>query len=149
MCRYQWDRFTFCGTRELSDYEYNRLVHGPAKVVFGNSGEQADLRESFTKRLQEVLEKVTEAPTLVHIDLDCLDRQIGKVNDYSTLGGLYGRDLMECLDLVALMRKPVALTVASFDPNHEAPEFITQIATNAIVHLMSLDTSREGQSIMV
>lgn len=68
------DRFTFCGTREVSDQEYNRLLHGLAKVVFGNTGDQADLRQSFTKRLQEALGNVTEAPTLVHIDLDCLDR---------------------------------------------------------------------------
>jgi len=140
------DRITFCGVRDLSDAQYRKLVSSPARAVFGHSGEPSDLRVGFAKRFEEVLGTMNEAPCLVHFDLDCLDIQIGKANAFAAPGGLSEKDLLQCCDLVGMMRKPVGLIVSSFDPHLEGSSAIAEVATNAVVHLMGLEQSREGHS---
>ena len=146
------DRFVFCGTRDLSDPQYHKLVHSPARTVFGRSeayDELAELRVAFEVRLQQVLGKVTQAPCLVHVDVDCLDRSVGMANEYAVPGGPTGRELLSCLDVIGLMRRPVGLALASFNPDLEGADTVARVATDAIVHLVGLDKSREGQSYLV
>ena len=145
-------KFVFCGTRDLSDPQYFKLVHSPAQTVWGRSedfDELAELRVAFEDRLQQVLGKVTRAPCLIHLDVDCLDRSVGMANEYAVFGGPSGRELLSCLDVIGLMRQPVGLTVASFNPDLEGADAVAQVAADAVVHLMGLDKSREGQSYLV
>ncbi len=127
------DRVVFCGVRDLSEGQKAKLERSPARVVYGSSGVRVD----FKGRLSEILDRTGESSCLVHVDLDCLDTSVGLANEYAAPGGLGAKDLVDCLDVVVAKRRPVALTVASFNPDLEGGERIADVAVNAIVHFMS------------
>ena len=127
------DKVIFCGVRDLSDGQRMKLEKSPARVVYGSTTERVD----FAGRLDELLDRTSKSPCLIHIDLDCLDTSIGLANEYAAPGGLAEVDLLECLDIIFAKRRPIALTVASFNPNLKGGEWIASIAVNAIVHFMS------------
>ena len=92
---------------------------------------------SFAGRLSQGLDRRSESPCLVHIDLDCLDTSIGLANEYAAPGGLGANDLMDCLDVVFAKRKAIALTVASFSPNLKDGDRIADVAVNVLLYFMS------------
>lgn len=127
------DKVIFCGVRDLSDGQEAKLRKSPARVVYGSSTEHVD----FAERLSELLDKTSEGPCLVHVDLDCLDTSIGLANEYAALGGLDAKDLLDCLNVVSAKRRPIALTVASFNPSLKGGDEIADVAVDAIVDFMS------------
>ena len=127
------DKVIFCGVRDLSDGQRIKLERSPARVVYGSTSERVD----YAGRLSELLDKTSESSCLVHIDLDCLDTSIGIANEYAAPGGLLEYDLLNCLDVIFAKRRPIALTVASFNPNLKGGQSIAGVAVNAIIHFMS------------
>lgn len=127
------DKVVFCGVRDLSVGQRTKLEKSSARVVYGSTTEQVD----FAGRLSELLDRMSERPCLVHVDLDCLDTSIGLANKYAAPGGLDANDLLDSLDVILAKRRPIALTVASFNPNLEGGDRIAELAVDAIVHFVS------------
>jgi arginase len=131
--------FIFCGVRDLNEGQFRKLGESKARAVFGNRrGENQ--RIDYAIRLYEEFENLgrgDEKVYLVHVDLDCLDDSIGNVNEYASSGGLQKNDLLDCLDVVADRRRPVALTIASFNPHLGGGDTIAEIAVKAILKLVS------------
>ena len=133
------DKVVFCGVRDLSVGQRTKLEKSAARVVYGSTTERVD----FAGRLSELLDRTNERSCLVHVDLDCLDTSIGLANEYAALGGLDAKDLLDCLDVILAKSRPIALTVASFNPNLEGGDRIAELAVDAIVHFMSKVMERE------
>ena len=133
------DKVVFCGVRDLSLGQKTKLEKTTARVVYGSTTEHVD----FAGRLSELLDRASERSCLVHVDLDCLDTSIGLANEYAALGGLDAKDLLGCLDVVLAKRRPIALTVASFNPNLEGGDRIAELAVDAIVHFICTVMERE------
>lgn len=113
-----------------------KLEKSSARVVYGSTTEHVD----FAGRLSELLDRTSERFGLVHVDLDCLDTSIGLANEYAAPGGL---DLLDSLDVILAKRRPIALTVASFNPNLEGGDRIAELAVDVIVHFVSKVMERE------
>ena len=127
------DKVIYCGVRDLSDGQRMKLKKSMARVIYGSTNQ----RVYYADRLRELLDGTSESNCLIHIDLDCLDTSIGLANEYAAPGGLAGKDLLECLDVIFAKRRPIALTVASFNPDLKGGERIAEVAMNNIVHFMS------------
>ena len=123
----------FCGVRDLSDGQRMKLENSSARVVYGSTTG----RVKYAERLSEVLDRTGESRCLVHIDVDCLDTSIGLANEYAAPGGLDESDLLDCLGVIFAKRRPIALTIASFNPNFKDGDRIADVGVNAIVHFMT------------
>lgn len=122
------ERLVHVGMRDVTDAEKARVVDAGFDVVWGSEERKVD----FEGQLGTVLKNKSMGPTLVHLDLDCLDVSLGKVNKFSAAGGLFEAELLGCLKLISTSTQPVALTVASFDPNLGDGDAIADIAVRAI-----------------
>ena len=123
-----YDRFLYCGLRDQSEVQRQRVIDAGMKSIWGDSSSKVD----FPRELNAELEERSYSPALVHLDLDVLDESYGKVNDYPSPGGMFESDLIACMDLVPRKSIPKSLTVCSFDPNAGDGDKIAQIAIRAI-----------------
>lgn len=135
------EKITFVGVRDLSYGQFEKLERSSARVVYGESKATTNKkRTNFAAGLDEVLNQVPEADArqcLVHVDLDCLDTSVGRVNEYAAPGGLHEEDLLNCLDVVVTKRRPIALTIASFNPYLGGGDTVAEIAVKAILNIIS------------
>ncbi|KAH8797368.1 putative arginase [Xylogone sp. PMI_703] len=139
------ERLVNVGMRDVTDTERARVIDAGFDVVWGNVDKKVD----FSKKLHSILASKERSPTMVHLDLDCLDSSLSKVNQFSAPRGLFEEDLAKCLAEVSELTEPASLTVASFDPSCKGAESIANIAIRTIKlfieSLMStgiLDTGR-------
>ncbi|KAL2810026.1 arginase [Aspergillus granulosus] len=121
-------RFLYCGLRDQSDIQRQRVVDAGMQSIWGSTEKRID----FAKELKIKLKRGNYNPALVHLDLDVLDDSYGKVNDYPSPGGLFEPDLISCMELVPQLAKPMSLTVCSFDPDAGDGDKIASIAVRAI-----------------
>ena len=126
-------RVVYCGVRDLSESQREKLKKSPARVVYGGGVEAAD----FPRELDQAIDDIDFTEAIVHLDMDCLDTTIGKANEYAAPGGLQERDLQDCFLALTRKVKPLALTVASFNPALEGGERIADVGVRAIVCLIS------------
>lgn len=128
-------RITLCGVRDVSEAQRAKLDRRRCKVVYGKTDTAVDYAEQLRGQSQTGNDDVGGA-CLVHLDLDVLDTSVGYANDYAAPGGLSKDQLMQCLDVITSVRRPVALTVASFDPACQGSESIADVGVQAISHLL-------------
>ncbi|KAI9879057.1 MAG: hypothetical protein M1830_009698 [Pleopsidium flavum] len=126
-------RFIYCGVRDLSEPQRMKLQRSPARVIYGTPLEKAD----FASRLNEALNDRDFTSAVVHLDLDCLDTSVGRANEYAAPGGLEEMDLLKCFNVISTKLSPVALTVASFNPDLEGGNQIADAGVRAISCLVS------------
>jgi len=122
---------TYIGIRDLEDSERSRIIDAGAHCIFGGK-EGIDYAGLLRKRLES---QGTNKKSVVHVDLDSLDPQVGHANDYPVPGGLLAKDLLGVLDTLATCR-PTSLTVASFDPDLENGAQIVDLAVEGIVRFV-------------
>ncbi|KAK1762172.1 arginase [Phialemonium atrogriseum] len=124
------DGLVHCGLRDVTALERQRVEEAGYDVVWGDAGRKVD----FVGELGTALdgERHRGQPKLVHLDLDCLDVSLGKVNQFSAPGGLFEDDLLGCLEAIAAKTQPLSLTVAAFDPRFEGADRIADVAVQAI-----------------
>ncbi|QMW35263.1 hypothetical protein G4B84_010754 [Aspergillus flavus NRRL3357] len=122
------DRFLYCGLRDQSDVQRQRVIEAGMKAVWGETARKVD----FVGELRTQMEERSYGSALVHLDLDVLDESYGKVNDYPSPGGLTEEDLVACMDLVPRLSEPRSLTVCSFDPDVGDGDTIARIGIRAI-----------------
>lgn len=121
---FSYERFLYCGLRDQSEIQKQRVLDAGMQAVWGSSEQKVD----FVKELESQLRKQSYSPALVHLDLDVLDESYGKVNDYPSPGGMFEDELVACMKLVPKAAVPRSLTVCSFDPNAGDGDRIAKIA---------------------
>lgn len=146
------NRLIHVGMRDVTEVERRRVEAACFPVVWGNANQKVD----FASETQRLLATKKFGPTMVHLDLDCLDASIGPVNKWPSAGGLLEADLVGCLDMVPRQCHPVSLTVAGFDPSVDIQGNIPPIAIKGIVsfaesmiavgHLVPTSTGQKVQS---
>lgn len=136
-------RFVHVGMRDVSELERKRVNDSHLCTVWGGVGRAGH----FGRELSVELEKRGAGhPAVVHVDLDCLDVSLGKVNKFSAPGGLIETDLDGCLHVIARKVRPVSLTLASFDPSFEGAENIARIAVSSVKNFV-VDMANHGQLV--
>lgn len=120
------ERLLYCGPRNLEPVLWKRMEARGVRAVRGGTHRPL----SFAAALADLLRE--GAPALIHLDVDCLDTTEGQANAYAEPGGLSGADLLTCLDRVLARARPLALTVASYDPSQPGADQIGEIAAEAI-----------------
>jgi arginase len=122
------DKFVYCGLRDVSDVQRQRVADAKVDVVWGNS----ERKQAFCTELEKILKMRSFSPAVVHLDLDVLDESLGAANEYPSPGGFLESDLQEVLAMVPANVIPASLTVCSFNANLEAGDKIAQIAVRGI-----------------
>jgi len=119
----------YCGLRDIEDIQKETVREAGAEIIWGEPGKHVDFASKLTKALSEK----NYSPALVHLDLDVLDENIGKINGYESPGGLQEDDLVKCMDLVPQKATTTSLTVCSFNPNLGDGDKVAAIGIKAIV----------------
>lgn len=125
---FSYDRFLYCGLRDQSEVQRQRVIDAGMQSVWGSTERKVD----FAKELEAQLDKCSYNQALVHLDLDVLDESYGKVNDFPSPGGLFEDELVACMGMLPNKAVPKSLTVCSFDPNSGDGDKIAHIAIRAI-----------------
>jgi arginase len=133
-------RFIYCGLRDVTEVETERVKAGGMEVVWGDKNLQKYV--NFELELGKAVMKRHLENVLVHLDLDVLDLSLGKVNKFSCSGGLSEDDLKSCMARIVSLAFPVSLTLASFDPNLGDEEAISKIAIRAVEHFVQALSKR-------
>ncbi|KAF2822126.1 Arginase/deacetylase [Ophiobolus disseminans] len=123
------DRFLYVGLRDVTDVQKKTVAEAGVDVIWGDTEKHVDFAGELTMRL----EKRDFSPSLVHLDLDVLDKSVGKVNGFESSGGLYKEDLLQCMSLLPKKAKPVSFTICSFNPNLGDGDKIAHIGISAAV----------------
>lgn len=125
---FSYDRFLYCGLRDQSAVQKQRVTDAGMYSVRGSIERKVD----FAKEFEAELDKRSYSQALVHLDLDVLDESYGKVNDFPSPGGLFEDELVACMEMLPKKAIPKSLTVCSFDPNSGDGDKIAHIAICAI-----------------
>ena len=130
------EKIVHVGMRDVTPLERQRVVESGMEVVWGSTEE----RVAFADRLCESLmvKNLGLTPTMIHIDLDCLDTSIGRANKFAAPGGLLGDDLLGCLRRMVSVVEPVSLTVASLDPSYDGAERFAELGIDAVRMLVKI-----------
>lgn len=124
-------RLVHVGMRDVSETERQRVVEASLAVVWGNTEKHIDFEGGLAEYLRE--KSLDDQPTLVHVDVDCLDTSIGRANQVAAPGGLLRADLTGCLSRAASTTMPMELTIASFDPSLEGAGDLAEAVVEAVV----------------
>lgn len=124
-------RLVYVGLRDVSEFERQRIEEGNLAVIWGSAKTYVDFEGGLSGYLWKM--SLEDQPTLVHVDVDCLDVSIGRANHVAAPGGLLRADLIGCLSKVATTTAPMALTIASFDPSLEGAGELAQAIIEGVV----------------
>ena len=116
------DRLTYCGIRDFEPGQREKVEASRVCAVYGDQQRRTDHDEhSYARQLGTFLDIDNRKgdPVVIHLDLDVLDTSVGHANEYAAPGGLSEAELATCLRTVMQHRKPIALTIASFNPDLE------------------------------
>ena len=119
----------YCGIRDFEPGQAERVRGCGIAAVAGSIERPTD----FVAGLRAELARITFDRAVVHVDLDCLDTSVGQANEYAAPGGLSAEQLLDCIAEVRRRVRPVAMTVASFNPRLEGADRISAAGRAAIV----------------
>ncbi|KAH6999895.1 hypothetical protein EDB80DRAFT_126007 [Ilyonectria destructans] len=121
--------FVNVGMRDVTELERGRVIDAGFSTIWGDTTRHVD----FESELQKTLEEQQLGPTMIHVDLDCLDTSVGMVNKFSAPGGLLETDLVGCLETITRKTQPASLTIASYDPSFDKNGDIPPVAIRGVV----------------
>jgi len=126
------NRLIYCGIRDFEVGQQEKVEDLRIRAVYGGEG-HVDYAGGLERLLRD---DYVGFPALVHLDLDVLDSdRVGHVNEYAAPGGMAADDLFACLKMVVEHRRPVAMMIASFNPDCDTKrkKVIADIARRAAV----------------
>lgn len=126
------DRFIYCGIRDFSPGQREKVEGYGIQAVFGDPKHTVD----FPAELNPLLSILPDR-TLVHIDLDCLDTNLGAANEYAAPGGLSADQLVACVTAVCEHSQPAGLTIASYNPDLSQDNRIARAGIAAAIALVT------------
>ena len=124
-------RLIYSGLRDLDPIHAAKITRLGIPVVAGSTTGPVD----FAGKLDALLDRVPLEQAIIHLDLDCLDTSVGRANQYALPGGLSTNDLASCLATTCSHVQPVAMTIASFDPDCDGSERIAAAAIDAAAYV--------------
>ena len=116
------------GVRDLEPYQRDRLEASDVNAVADapRMGEIASMVDDLTDRVRDVY---------LHVDLDVLDPEEGRANEYASPGGLTLERLLEAIAVIGewLVVRAAAITAydPEFDPDGKAARAAVEIAAAA------------------
>ncbi|CAN9213954.1 unnamed protein product [Alternaria alternata] len=122
-------KFLYVGLRDVNEVQRKTVQEAGADVIWGDAEKVVD----FPGELQKRLEERDMSPSLVHLDLDVLDKSVGVVNGFESEGGLQEEDVVKCMSLLPKKAIPVSFTMCSFNPNLGDGDEIAGIGIRAAV----------------
>lgn len=121
------NRLIYCGIRDFEKGQREKLETYDIRAAFGDG-----YPSTLAHRLDELLDdEYRHGPALVHLDLDVLSSDVGRANEYAAKGGPMELQLYGCLEAVVAKRRPIAMTIASFNPDMPGNVKIAEIAVKA------------------
>lgn len=127
-------RLVHVGMRNVNVAERQRVEEANLSVVWGSTKKHVNFEGGLRGYVKK--KNLEKEPTLVHVDVDCLDTSIGRANHVAAPGGMFGQDLTGCLSMVASTMTPMALTIASFDPSLEGAGGLANTVIEAVVSFL-------------
>lgn len=124
-------RLAYCGIRDFEPGQREKVEAHGVRAVYGGASSEEVRRLDFAGDLDAVLASLPARRALVHLDLDCLDTDVGQANEYAAPGGLSAEDLDACMARVAARVLPAAMTIASFNPDLPGSEGIAAAGVKA------------------
>lgn len=124
-------RIVYCGIRDFEPGQLEKVRACGIAAATGNTNARTD----YLPALIAYLEALPLTSAMIHIDMDCLDISVGQANEYAVPGGLSAGELLRCLDAVCERMRPLSLTIASFNPDLEGADRISQAAIEAAVRV--------------
>ncbi|KAK3305627.1 uncharacterized protein B0T15DRAFT_203605 [Chaetomium strumarium] len=125
-------RVIHCGMRDVNDLERSRVEAADMAVVWGDAARKVDFEAGLRHELHRVFGSDSEAATLIHLDVDSLDCSLGKANQFACSGGLLEEELLGCMAAITERTKPLAFTIASFDPLCDTDDSAQRLAAAVI-----------------
>jgi arginase len=100
------------GVRDLEPYQRERLEASAVHVVADapRMGEIAAAIDDLSQRVRDVY---------LHVDLDSLDPEVGRANEYAAPGGLSLETLIEAIALIGEWLEVRAAAVTAYDPGFD------------------------------
>ena len=130
-------RLIYCGIRDFEPGQREKVEMHGIRTIYGSTEGTVDFAGALDAELVNLPRHV-----VVHLDLDSLDTSVGQANEYAATGGLSADDLAACMARIGAHAVPVALTIASFDPDLPGSNAIAAAgirAAQAIIHTGMLD----------
>ena len=127
------ERLVWCGVRDFEHGQDDKVRASAGAAVFGGRNTPVELASA----LDEALDAAPFNAALIHLDLDVLDVSVGRANEYAAPGGLTADGLDACLRTACERVRPLALTVASFNPDLEGADAIARAGVRAIERVVS------------
>ncbi len=124
-------RLIYCGIRDFEPGQREKVERHGIRTIYGSAGNAIDFAGALDAELVDL-----PGPVMVHLDLDSLDTSVGQANEYAVPGGLSAADLVACMVRIRARAKPVALTIASFNPDSPGSDAIAAAAIRAAQALM-------------
>lgn len=121
------DRLLYCGIRDFEPGQREKVTAFRLRAATGSKEAETDYVAAFAAHLREL----PYAEALFHLDVDCIDPSEGIANEYAAPGGLSLEQLDSCLVAACAAVRPLALTIASFNPAFEGSERISAAAIGA------------------
>jgi arginase len=125
-------RLLYCGIRDFGAGQREKVETAGIRAVIGDLEGGTD----YVGGMEERLEALPFERALIHLDVDCLDTQVGIANEYAAPGGLTEAELAACIDRACAAAAPVSMTIASFNPHLEGSERISAAAIDAAVRVV-------------
>lgn len=117
-----------CGTRDCTEIERKLIANYGVDTIWGSE----DGNDGAADALARALRRKTNLPTLIHLDLDVLDDEVGKANAFAAPHGLSVAQLKTCMRAVVGHGPVVGMTVASFDPTAGSSDVIAAVAAEVV-----------------
>ncbi|KAK4237538.1 hypothetical protein C8A03DRAFT_44624 [Achaetomium macrosporum] len=141
-------RVIHCGMRDVNDLERSRVEASDMAVVWGDPTRKVDFEAGLRNELHRVFGNEPPAATLIHLDVDSLDSSLGKANQFACSGGLLKEDLLGCMVAITERRRPLAFTIASFDPLCDTDDSARRLAAAVIQAVGKVLTGLQGAGLL-
>jgi arginase len=123
----------YCGIRDFEPGQKEKVERLGIRTIYGSDA----MKGRYADALEAELRHLRGEQVHVHLDLDCLDVSVGIANEYAAAGGLTAEDLAACMRRVTEQTRPVAMTIASFNPDFEGSVNIAAAGVAAAATIVS------------
>lgn len=128
------DRVLLVGARQLEPDDEEQLELAQVPLVRGEQIRAEGLTESLASPLRALRARVQRV--YVHLDLDVLDPQVGKANEFTEPGGLLVTELEQALTLVSQHFLIAGVALTAYDPTGDPEEGIFRAGTHLMESLL-------------
>lgn len=128
------ERVLMVGVRQLDDDEQALLEQSQIVLLRGEQIRELGLRKCLEQALAALSSRVQQV--YLHIDLDVLDIQVGRANEYAAPGGLTVEEMEQAITLIAQQFNIAAVAFTAYDPACDPEENILRAGLRLMEHVV-------------